>query len=172
MSTPFIGEVRLFGFTFAPKGWAQCNGQLLAIQQNQALFAILGTTYGGNGVTTFALPDLRGRAATHWGNPVGGGSVVLGQVWGEESHTLLTTEVPAHTHMPMGSGDAASIAGPVNNVLATSAQNPYVATPTNAVTLQAATIAPAGGSQPHENRQPFLTVNACIALVGVFPSRN
>ena len=171
MSTPFIGEMRLFGFAFAPKGWAQCNGQLLSIQQNQALFAILGTTFGGNGTTNFALPDLRGRVPMHWGNN-NFGSFALGQRQGEEAHTLIASEVPMHTHVPVASSDAATISGPVNNLLATSTQNPYASTLANPVTLQGGTVAPAGGSQPHENRQPFVVVNACVALIGVFPSRN
>ncbi|MBS0516964.1 MAG: phage tail protein [Proteobacteria bacterium] len=171
MSTPFIGEIRMFGFAFAPKGWAQCNGQLLPIAQNQALFAILGTTFGGNGVQTFGLPDLRGRVPMHWGTGTFG-PVALGQSMGEEAHTLIANEVPTHAHVPAGSSDTASSSGPVNNVLASSTQSPYAPALTNAVTLNSATVSTAGGSQPHENRQPFTVVSACIALLGVFPSRN
>jgi len=169
MSQPFIGEVRMFGFPFAPKGWAMCNGQLLSIQQNQALFAILGTTYGGNGVQTFQLPNLQGRVPVHRSS---NGNVVQGQVFGEETHTLIQSEVPMHSHLPVASSDAASIAGPVNNLLANSTANPYASTFASPVTLNAGTVQPVGGSQPHENRQPYAVVNICIALVGVFPSRN
>ena len=172
MSNPFIGEIRLFAFPFAPKGWLLCNGQLLAIQQWQALFSILGTTYGGNGVNTFALPNMQGRVPTHWGTSPSLGSIVIGEQLGQESHTLLLTEVPAHTHLASGSTDAASLAGPVNNVVATSAQNPYAPALTNPVTLWPGTVAQAGGGQPHQNRQPYLVVSACIAINGTFPSRN
>jgi microcystin-dependent protein len=172
MSTPFLGEVRMFSFPFAPKGWAMCNGQILSIQQNAALFSILGTTFGGNGTTTFALPNMQGRVPTHWGTSPSYGTVTLGQQFGQESHTLLLSEVPSHTHLASGSSDMASLAGPVNNLVAVSAQNPYAPALTNPVTLQPGTVALAGGSQPHENRQPFLVVNACIALAGVFPQRN
>ncbi|MBS0590493.1 MAG: phage tail protein [Proteobacteria bacterium] len=167
MSSAYIGEIRLFGFGYTPKGWAQCNGQLVSIQQNQALFSILGTTFGGNGVQNFALPDLRGRVPMHWGM-----GTVIGQVQGEENHTLQVSETPAHMHLPVATSNTATATGPVNNVLAASSQNPYSATLTNPVTLQAATVTPTGGSQPHENRQPYTVVNACIALVGIFPSRN
>lgn len=174
MSQPFIAEIRMFSFSFAPRGWAQCNGQILSIQQNQALFALLGTTYGGNGVTTFALPDLRSRAPVHAGTLLGGSNYVLGQRAGEESHTLTANEVPMHLHFVNGTSDNATVTGPLGNLLAASTQDPYVANPPAAskVALNAATLPSFGGSQAHENRQPSLTVNFCIALNGVFPSRN
>ncbi len=166
MAEPFLGEIKLFGFGYAPRGWAQCNGQLLAINQNQALFAILGTTYGGNGQTTFALPDLRGRTPVHMGN-----GVTLGQSAGEEAHTLTTLEMPMHTHIASASTAAPSQPSPAGGLWAQSdAQNYSTATPNTQ--LSGAAIGSAGQSQPHSNMQPYLTLNFCIALVGIFPSRN
>jgi microcystin-dependent protein len=165
MSTPFIGEVRIFGFNFSPKGWAKCDGQLLPIMQNQALYALLGTTYGGNGQTTFALPDLRGRAQMHVGSQYS-----LGQRAGEENHTLTINELPAHSHPAAASSDNAATQNPAGGVLA-GAANLYG----GATTLQAlipATVSPQGGGQAHPNMQPYLVVNICIALQGLFPSRN
>lgn len=165
MSEPFLGEIRLFSMAFAPKGWAFCDGQLLPITENEALFSILGTTYGGNGTSTFALPDLRGRVPLHAGN-----GVTIGQALGQESHTLAVTELPEHTHTVQGSPAAGTSTLPAGNVLAASAGDVY-AQPGGA-TVALAQTAPSGGGQAHENRQPYLTTNFCIALQGIFPSQS
>lgn len=169
MSTPYLAEVRMTGFAFAPKGWALCNGQLLAIGQNQALFSLLGTTYGGNGVTTFALPDLRGRVPIHTG-----AGFSLGQQAGEASHTLTMGEMPGHTHSLGISTAVSHQADPSARVLGNveaGALN-YYAPQDSTATLAPATVANAGASQPHENMQPYLAVNFIIALSGIFPSRD
>jgi microcystin-dependent protein len=185
MSQAYISELRLFSFDYAPRGWAQCNGQLLAINTNQALFSLLGTNFGGNGTTNFQLPDLRGRAPLHFGNAPSGGSFALGQKAGEEAHTLLATEIPAHIHTLSGNTTTASSA----NTAAPAAGNSFGATggKTKTGTFQAtiynntggatgalasAVIGNQGSNQAHENRQPFLVMNWCIALQGIFPSRN
>ncbi|MGZ4107820.1 MAG: phage tail protein [Tumebacillaceae bacterium] len=165
MSEPYIGEIRLFGNTYAPRGWALCNGQILSIQQNAALFSLLGTTYGGNGQTTFALPDLRGRVPIHQNS-----SFPLGAVGGEATHTVTITEMPAHTHLVRGSTNAASTPDPTNATWA-NAENLYAAA-TALTPMNGATITPTGGSQPHDNMQPYTAMNYCIALVGIYPSRN
>ncbi len=165
MSEPFLGEIRIFSFTFAPKGWAQCNGQLLPINQNQALFAILGTTYGGDGRITFALPNLQGRVPVYTGN-----GITLGQSAGEEAHTLNVAELPAHSHTPVGSPSSATAGNPTGNVWASLSNGGY--SPASNVSMNAASVLPAGGSQPHENMSPYLTLNFCIALQGLFPSQN
>lgn len=164
MAEPFLSELKLVSFNFAPKGWAMCNGQLLPINQNQALFSLLGTTYGGNGQTTFALPDLRGRTPVHWGASL----TNLGLAVGQEFHTLTTSELPAHNHFVNASASNGDQPGP--SVLA-SANNLY-GSATDLTTLTPATIPNVGGSQPHENRAPSLVLNWCIALQGIFPSRN
>ena len=172
MGTPFLSEIRIFSFNFAPKGWAQCNGQFLPINQNQALFSLLGTMYGGNGQTTFALPDLRGRVPFHMGN-----GFLEGQVGGEESHTLNTSEIPTHTHTLVGNnavvGGAtnANQGAPTNNYWANPGKNVYTTGQPNSA-MSPGTVTNTGGSQPHENRSPFLVLNICIALQGAFPSRN
>lgn len=165
MSTPFLGEIKIFSFSFAPKGWALCNGQLLPINQNQALFAILGTTYGGDGVTTFALPNLQGRVPVHVGN-----GIILGQRAGEQSHTLNISELPAHTHTPVGSSSSASSASPAGDLWASLSSSGY--SPSPDTTMNPASILPTGGSQPHDNMSPYLALNFCIALQGIFPSQN
>lgn len=167
MSEPFIGEIQAFSFNYAPRGWALCNGQLLAINQNQALYAILGNTYGGDGVTTFALPDLRGRTPVHVGQ-----GVTLGQSAGEEAHTLTVNEMPQHTHQAMANQSNSTSSKPTDNVWgpAPAGSNSYTAT-ANAV-MNANALSTAGGSQPHSNMQPSLVLNYCIALQGIFPSRN
>ena len=170
MSEFFIGQVSMYGFDFPPKGWAMCNGQLLAINQNQALFSLLGTTYGGNGVQTFGLPDLRGRTPLHFGNGAGLTPRTQGERSGEENHTLLTQEVPPHTHALNASKDAGSSFIPNNNFIA-NANLPIAATGTP-VAMIAGGIGNAGGSQAHTNIQPYLVINFCIALTGIFPSRN
>ncbi len=168
MGSPYLGEIRIFSFGFAPKGWAGCNGQLMPINQNQALFSLLGTTFGGNGTTTFALPNLQGRVPLHIGP-----GFPEGQVSGEESHTVSTVEMPAHTHTLSGSTNAGDAVTPVGSVLAAPASPLYAASSAlTAVGQAAASITPLGGGQPHENRQPFLAVNICMSLQGIFPSRN
>ena len=166
-SDPFISEIQIFAFDFPPRGWAQCNGQLLPIAQNQALFSLLGTTYGGNGQTNFALPNLQGRVPMH----IGGG-LVQGQSGGETSHTLTIPEMPAHTHQVSGTSSTVSQPSPGGNLWANGAQGKsYTNTAANG-TMNAGSIGNTGGSQPHENMSPYLTLNICIALQGIFPSRN
>jgi microcystin-dependent protein len=171
--TPFIGELKLVGFNFAPKTWAMANGQLLPINQNAALFSLLGTTYGGNGVNTFALPDMRGRVPMHFGTS-SNGTFDQGQVAGVETVTLAINQMPQHTHAFNATKTAGNTAKPAGNLLAGAANTvagPAFTTPQNQVALTPATIQTAGGSQPHNNIQPYLTVNICIALGGIFPSR-
>lgn len=170
---PYLGEIRLFAGSFAPVGWAFCNGQQLAISEYDALFALIGTTYGGNGQTTFAVPDLRGR----W--PVGTGSaphgsVILGEQGGSEQVTLTVQQIPNHTHVPLGAVAAATTGDPSGAVWAAST-GPAFAVPDGSVlptTLAADAMAPAGGSQPHENLPPYLAVSHIIALNGIFPSQS
>ena len=171
MAQPYIGDIRMFGFGFAPRNYAQCNGQLMAISQNQALFAILGTTYGGNGVQTFALPNLQSRIAVHWGTSQNW-SVNLGQVGGEEFHTLLQSEIPQHFHSITVSNAAATSPLPTNNLLAQPPTANLYASPDNGGALNPASLGTYGSSLGHENRQPFTVINFCICLFGVFPSRN
>lgn len=170
MSTPFLSEIRLFTFNFAPKGWAMCNGQLLPINQNQALFSLLGTTYGGDGRVNFALPNLQGRAAMHVGN-----GHVLGERAGQESHSLVTSEMPAHIHpatADVASGHA-TVSNPNNAYLTNTAPTQmYSRGSSNMTTMYPQMVSNIGGSQPHENRQPYLALNYCIALQGIFPSQN
>ncbi len=165
MAEPFLSELRLMSFVFAPKGWALCNGQLLPINQNQALFSLLGTTFGGDGRVNFALPDLRGRTPIH----VGSGHT-LGEKAGEQAHTLTIAEIPAHAHVENASTNNSNTPVPSSNLLA-SAGNLY-APPSGLTTLHPSTVANVGGSQPHLNMQPFLTLSYCIALQGIFPSPN
>jgi microcystin-dependent protein len=165
MVEPFLGEIRRVSFNFAPRNWALCDGQLLPINANQALFSLLGTTYGGNGVTNFALPDLRGRHPLH-----PGGGITVGQSGGEEAHTLAMNEMPAHTHQPFAASGTATATDPSGAVWAATTQPGYAAS--GGATMHPSTIAEAGGSQPHENRPPFLAVNFIIAMAGVFPPRD
>jgi microcystin-dependent protein len=164
MAEPFLGELRLMSFNYAPQAWAQCNGQFLPINQNQPLFSLLGTMYGGNGQTTFALPDLRGRVPMHRG----AGLSVQGQTGGQEFHTLTQSEMPAHNHFIQASSQQGNQALP--GMLA-SIENTYT-TPTDLTTIHPSTLTPVGGSQAHENRSPLLVLNWCIALIGIFPSQN
>ena len=166
---PFLAEIRITSFAFAPKGWAFCNGQLLPINQNQALFSLMGTTYGGNGITTFALPNLMGRAPMH-----PSGAHPLGESLGEEAHTLSASEMPAHVHGLRASGKVAASSSPNAGVLAAPGRGatPAFAAATSLVPLNAASIAVSGSGQPHENRPPYLAVNFIVALQGIFPSRN
>jgi microcystin-dependent protein len=186
MSEPFLGQVEIFAFNFPPKGWMTCSGQLLPINQNQALFSLLGTTYGGNGQTTFGLPDLRGRVAIGWGQGQGLSNYDLGQVTGEEAHTLIINEMAAHNHLlnvnattaatsntdvPSTSAVLGQTAGKQSGVANPFALNLY-ASGAPGGTLDPHSIGLAGGSQPHSNLMPYLTLSFCIAVTGIFPSRN
>lgn len=164
MAQPFLAEIRIFSFGFAPKGWAMCNGQILPINQNQALFSLLGTTYGGDGRVNFALPNLQGRMPVYVGQ-----GITLGQLGGETAHTLSIPEMPAHTHLPVGSSTPANLGDPTGSLWGTG-NGAYSSTPNTS--MNSASILPIGGSQPHENMSPYLTVTICIALQGIFPSRN
>ena len=176
MSDAFLGEIRMYGFNFAPKGWAQCNGQILPLSQNTALFSLLGTFYGGDGKSTFALPNLQGRSPMHEGQGQGLSQRFLGEQDGSETVTLLTSEMPFHTHGPAKcSSNAADQGSPAGNVWAAgggrrAVVNMYTATQ-NQVVMGPTALAITGGSLPHNNMMPYLTVNFCIALQGVFPSR-
>jgi microcystin-dependent protein len=172
MSEPFLAEIRIFGFNFAPRGWAFCDGQVLPINQNQALFSLLGTTYGGDGRSTFALPDLRGRVPIHVGQS-GGETYQLGQRGGEETHEVAIQEMPGHNHAFQASSNAASAAPGSGNVLgSTDEPGIYVDSAKKLVTMSANQIAATGGGQSHENRQPYQVLTFCIALQGLFPSRD
>jgi microcystin-dependent protein len=164
MAEPFLSEIRIMSFGFPPKGWAFCNGQLLPINQNQALFSLLGTTYGGDGRVNFGLPNLQGRSPIHMGS-----GHTLGEMGGEQGHTLSISEVPAHIHAASGTSNPASAASPANSVWAAQEANPYGVTPNTA--MASASVANVGGSQAHLNMQPFLVLNFCIALQGIFPSQ-
>ena len=169
---PFLGEIRLFPYTFAPRGWAFCNGQILSISQNTALFALIGTTYGGDGRTTFALPDLRGRVAVSSGQGPGLSTYDLGAAGGTESVSLTESEMPIHQHQMSVNGMAGGFSSPNNRYIGrVSGGTSYAGTP-NDRTLNPGAISPAGGGQPHENRPPHLTLNYCIALAGIFPARD
>ena len=167
MSTPFLAEIKIISWNYAPKGWAFCNGQLLPINQNQALFSILGTTYGGDGRVNFALPDYRGRVPIHQGS-----GFVLGQKGGQEIHTMTISEMPAHTHFVNASNvaDNTNTNDPKANFPANDPINAYRTTANT--TFHPASVTNVGGSQPHENRQPYLVLNFIIALQGIFPSQN
>jgi microcystin-dependent protein len=167
MAEPFLAEIRIFSFNFPPKGWALCDGQILPINQNQALFSILGTTYGGNGITTFQLPNLQGSVPFH----VGGG-LSLGQVAGEVNHTLLQSEMPAHTHVATASSNTADQVSPAGAYWAKGIASAYADATAINNTMAPAAIPAAGGSTAHNNMSPYLVLTFCIALVGIFPSRN
>jgi microcystin-dependent protein len=166
MAEPFLSEIRIMSFTFAPKGWALCNGQTLPINQNQPLFALLGTTYGGNGQTTFALPNLQGNAPLHMGS-----GFTLGQKGGEQAHTLSISELPTHTHVFNGTSTTGSLNVTTNNILGVS-QTPIYTPAQSLLALNPASVTSTGGSQAHLNMQPYLVLNFCIALQGIFPSQN
>ncbi len=169
MGTPYLAEIKVTSFGFAPRGWALCNGQLLPINQNQALFSLLGTQYGGDGRVNFALPNLQGRVPMHFSGPH-----PIGAPGGEEAHTLTAGEMPTHVHALRASGKVAASSSPNGGMLAAVARGgtPAYAAPGNLVALNPAAITRSGGGQPHENRPPYLTVNFIIALQGIFPSRN
>ena len=172
MPDPFLGEIAIFGFNFAPRGWAFCDGQILPINQNQSLYSLIGTTYGGDGRTSFALPDLRGRTPVHFG-----GLFLLGAKTGEESHMITESEMPAHDHTLMASsldGDVPvprDVANNLGHVLARSVNEFYIPTQATHNPMNADSIASTGASQGHQNMQPYLVLNFCIALQGLFPGR-
>jgi microcystin-dependent protein len=165
MSTPYLSEIKVMSFGFAPKGWALCNGQLMPINQNQALFSLLGTNYGGDGIRTFGLPNLQGRTPMHVGN-----GHVLGEQSGEQNHTLAISELPVHGHTWSATNAAANAPGPTGNLLGGAQE--YNSSGSNAVPMYSGVLSIVGGSQPHLNMQPYLTLNFCIALQGIFPSQN
>jgi microcystin-dependent protein len=169
MAEPFLAETRIMSFNFPPKGWALCNGQYLPINQNQALFALLGTNYGGNGQTTFALPDLRGKTPIHFGN-----NYTIGQTGGEENHTVTIAELPTHKHTLINTNQAVDTNIPAGtSLLGNTAPNQvYNSSGQNLVAMNPASVSNIGNSQPHLNMQPFLALNFCIALQGIFPSQN
>ncbi|AMY03078.1 tail fiber protein [Mesorhizobium ciceri] len=168
MAEPYLSEIKLISFNFPPQGWAFCDGQFLPINQNQALFALLGTTYGGNGQTNFALPDLRGRVPTH----TGGQGHLLGERGGEQAHTLTLLEIPQHFHSASATSASGDLFVATGNVLAASPAQLYAPGTSNLTALTPSSVTAMGGSQPHDNMQPYLVLNFCIALVGIFPSRN
>ena len=169
MADPYVGEIRMFGGNFAPAGWAFCNGQPLAISENNALFTLIGTTYGGDGQETFNLPNLQSRIPLHMGQGSGLSSYTIGEQGGVEQVTLTTNQIPIHTHAPLGS-NAGSSDNPAGNYWGTTALGkPYTAAPP-AVLMNPGTITPTGGSQPHDNMLPYLCVTYIISLFGVFPS--
>lgn len=169
MSTPYLGQIMITAFNFAPKGFMLCNGQPLSIAQESALFALLGTTYGGDGILTFQLPNLQGATPIHLGSG-GGSSYVEGQTGGVVDVTLISSQLPLHTHQAEGVNTTANLEAAAGNAWATSAQNPYAAS-SNAV-MSGSAVQSTGGSQPHPNQPPFLVLNFVIALTGIFPSRN
>ncbi len=165
MSSPYIGEIRMFGGNFAPVGWAFCNGALIPISENETLFNLIGTTYGGDGQSTFALPDLQSRVPMHQGS-----GFVLGQNGGVESVTLASSQIPAHTHVPQANSGTGALASPGGNVWANSANLPYSPN-APAAAMDPAAIGSDGGSQPHDNMIPYLVINFIISLFGIFPSQ-
>ena len=167
MAQPFMSEIRIMSFGYAPRGWAMCNGQLLPINQNQALFSLLGTTFGGNGQTNFGLPDLRGNVPIH----VGQGHT-LGEKGGQQAHTLTINELPTHVHTMNASSTGGDGPAPGGQLLAPGQSTQIYGPPANLTSLQPSTITNVGGSQAHLNMQPFLVLNFCIALQGIFPSPN
>lgn len=175
MADPFLAEIRIFPFNFAPTGWAWCDGQLMPISQNTALFSLLGTTYGGDGKSNFALPDLQGRAPMHPGQGPGLSLHDLGETGGSETVTLLESEIPAHSHALQGTAGIANQNSPATNLLGRPFGGGSLYTPPPApasiVAMSPQALAPAGGDQPHNNLQPYLTFYFCIALQGVFPAR-
>jgi len=174
MADPFVAEIRIFPFNFAPKGWAWCDGQLLPLSQNTALFSLLGTTYGGNGKSNFALPDLQGRSPMQWGQGPGLSLHDIGETGGSETVSLLESELPSHNHTLRGDRNVSETPDPSANTLGRgSSMNAYQTDSTqNLVPMAPQSLAPAGGDQPHNNMMPYLTFYFCIALQGVFPPRS
>ena len=176
MSQPFVGEIRMFGFGRTPNGWQACDGSLLSIAEYEVLFTLIGTTYGGDGQSTFAVPDLRGRLPIHQGQGPGLSSYVIGQVSGTETVTLIQTQMPAHTHTAVATTSAATAATPGNTLLpGTVSGDTFYATDLTGATsigMAAQTLGQAGGSQPHDNTMPTLTVQYCIAWAGIYPSQS
>ena len=176
--TPYIGQITAFGFNFAPVGWVMCNGQKLGIAQNQALFTLLGTTYGGDGIQTFAVPDLRGRTPLHQGQGPGLSPYVMGQAGGAETVTLMSTQMPSHMHLVSASSASGTKNAPGSTSYLAAAGLSTAGTPvtmygqTANTTMAQMSLSMAGGSQPHNNMQPYLAINWCIATVGIYPSRN
>jgi microcystin-dependent protein len=166
MSSPFVGEIRMFGGNFAPAGWAFCNGSIIPIAENETLFQLIGTTYGGDGQETFALPDLRGRLPMHRGN-----GFLIGENAGTETETLTVNQIPAHNHVPQAASSAGNSASPAGNIWASASLNPYSTGAANAA-MSAAACGTTGGSQPHDNLMPYLAVTFIISLFGIFPSQN
>jgi microcystin-dependent protein len=177
MSEPFIGEICCFGFTFSPRDWAKCNGQIMSISQNSALFAILGTTYGGDGVSTFALPNLQGRIPMHWGSGTSGLNTMIGEPLGTTTVTLTTAQMPQHNH-PIYTATVQNAtqrtAGPTTTSFMSQIKGAaiYQTTPVIDKSFSPRAVSQYGSSQPHENMQPYLTLNFCISLFGTFPTRN
>lgn len=165
MAQPYVGEIRLFAGNFAPAGWQLCEGQLLPISENETLFQLIGTTYGGDGQSTFALPDLRGRLPVHQGN-----GFILAETGGVEEVTLTVNQIPAHSHPVLATASAGGSSNPQNNLLATTVGNVYFPGPGMQANMAANSVTPVGGSQPHNNFQPYLCVNYIISLFGIFPS--
>ncbi len=173
MSEPFVGEIRMFAGNFAPRGWAFCDGQLLAVSQNDALFSLLGTIYGGDGRTTFGLPDLRGRVPIHAGDGPGLSSRRLGAKFGTENETLTVNQLSSHTHNPWGATDGTPAnTSPLNAALAKPTPNIFATTRNSTASMNADTITKVGGSRSHTNLMPFLCIHFIIALFGIYPSRH
>ena len=172
MSDPFVAEIRIFAFNFAPTGWAFCDGQVMPISQNTALFSLLGTTYGGDGKSTFALPNLQGNAPMQPGQGPGLSLHDLGETGGSQAVTLLQSEIPMHSHVLNGTNGPANLQAPAADRVLGRANNNVYHAPGNLVAMAPEALAPAGGNQPHNNMQPYLTLNFCIALQGVFPPRS
>ena len=170
MAQPYVGEIRMFGGNFAPAGWAFCSGQLLPISENETLFNLIGTTYGGDGLSTFALPDLQGRLPMHMGSGAGLSNRTLAENGGAEQITLTTQQIPAHTHVPQGDTNSGTSDDPTARVWASSSAIQFIAGPTN-TTMNNSIMGNTGGSQPHNNMSPFLAVSFIISLFGIFPSQ-
>jgi microcystin-dependent protein len=169
MGQPFIGEIRMVGFSFAPANWAFCNGQLLSISEYEALFVLIGTTYGGDGQQTFALPNLQSRIAVHTG---GTNNYVQGQLGGVENVTLIANQIPAHSHSLLAQATAGTVTSPLGALWAESALNQFSTATPSSDEAMATSLTPAGGNQPHNNLAPYLTINFVISLFGIFPSQN
>lgn len=171
---PYVGEIRIFGFNFAPLDWAECNGQLMPINQNQALFSLLGTTYGGNGQTTFALPNLQGMVPIHWGQGPGLSPYYLGETGGADTVSLLSSELPTHTHGALGhtGRGSSAVATPADGYALSISQGGDAYGAGSTVAMSPSQLAPAGSGQPHNNMMPTLGLMFCIALTGVFPPRS